>query len=211
MQVNEQIVVSWRTRVVLVSAVMDEVMDGELQGWKDLGNTGPVGRRFLGGHEICSWEGLEGGDTGAVSCTVQEPWLGKLWGSQKPLPGKVWGMREPWECIGLGGHGAVWGCVCPLWFTRQCVQVGWTRVSLAKKLLENVSKVTLVLKKIPLDLPDSPSSPRQQVSDPSTPSTAQCHTGLCWEHRRDPWSWSISHHIGGPSSSGGPWRDVTWA
>ncbi|KAM8997205.1 connector enhancer of kinase suppressor of ras 1 [Ara ararauna] len=41
--------------------------------------------------------------------------------------------------------------------------VGWTRVSLAKKLLENVSRVTLVLKKIPLDLPGSPSSPRQQL------------------------------------------------
>ncbi|KAM4656796.1 LOW QUALITY PROTEIN: connector enhancer of kinase suppressor of ras 1 [Amazona ochrocephala] len=41
--------------------------------------------------------------------------------------------------------------------------VGWTRVNLAKKLLENVSRVTLVLKKIPLDLPGSPSSPRQQL------------------------------------------------
>ncbi|NWS45128.1 CNKR1 kinase, partial [Probosciger aterrimus] len=50
--------------------------------------------------------------------------------------------------------------------------VGWTRVSLVKKLLENVSRVTLVLKKIPLDLPGSPPSPRQQVSDPSAPSTA---------------------------------------
>ncbi|XP_062491463.1 connector enhancer of kinase suppressor of ras 1 [Pezoporus occidentalis] len=41
--------------------------------------------------------------------------------------------------------------------------VGWTRVNLAKKLLEDVSRVTLVLKKIPLDLPGSPSSPRQQL------------------------------------------------
>ncbi|KAM9532134.1 connector enhancer of kinase suppressor of ras 1 isoform 2-T2 [Guaruba guarouba] len=41
--------------------------------------------------------------------------------------------------------------------------VGWTCVNLAKKLLENVSRVTLVLKKIPLDLPGSPSSPRQQL------------------------------------------------
>ncbi|XP_065553834.1 connector enhancer of kinase suppressor of ras 1 [Lathamus discolor] len=43
------------------------------------------------------------------------------------------------------------------------IVVGWTRVNLAKKLLENVSTVTLVLKKIPLDLPGSPSSPRQQL------------------------------------------------
>lgn len=43
------------------------------------------------------------------------------------------------------------------------VVVGWTRVNLAKKLLENVSRVTLVLKKIPLDLPGSPQSPRQQL------------------------------------------------
>ncbi|KAM6235649.1 connector enhancer of kinase suppressor of ras 1 isoform 2-T2 [Spheniscus humboldti] len=42
-------------------------------------------------------------------------------------------------------------------------QVGWTRVNLAKKLLEKVSRVTLVLKKIPLDLPGLPPSPRQQL------------------------------------------------
>ncbi|NXS94943.1 CNKR1 kinase, partial [Jacana jacana] len=52
------------------------------------------------------------------------------------------------------------------------VVVGWTRVNLAKKLLEKPSGVTLVLKKIPLDLPSSPPSPRQQVSHPSAPSTA---------------------------------------
>ncbi|NXB17871.1 CNKR1 kinase, partial [Rhagologus leucostigma] len=44
----------------------------------------------------------------------------------------------------------------------QDVQVGWTPVSLARKLLEKGNTVTLVLKKIPLDLPGSPPSPRQQ-------------------------------------------------
>ncbi|NXI66848.1 CNKR1 kinase, partial [Anseranas semipalmata] len=43
------------------------------------------------------------------------------------------------------------------------VVVGWTRVNLAKKLLEKASGVTLVLKKIPLSPPGSPLSPRQQV------------------------------------------------
>ncbi|XP_064254773.1 connector enhancer of kinase suppressor of ras 1 [Passer domesticus] len=42
------------------------------------------------------------------------------------------------------------------------VVVGWTPVNLARKLLEKGNKVTLVLKKIPLDLPSSPPSPRQQ-------------------------------------------------
>ncbi|XP_041273238.1 connector enhancer of kinase suppressor of ras 1 [Onychostruthus taczanowskii] len=42
------------------------------------------------------------------------------------------------------------------------VVVGWTPVNLARKLLENGNRVTLVLKKIPLDLPGSPPSPRQQ-------------------------------------------------
>ncbi|KAM7029268.1 connector enhancer of kinase suppressor of ras 1 [Acridotheres tristis] len=40
--------------------------------------------------------------------------------------------------------------------------VGWTPVNLARKLLEKGNRVTLVLKKIPLDLPSSPPSPRQQ-------------------------------------------------
>ncbi|XP_041871553.1 connector enhancer of kinase suppressor of ras 1 [Corvus kubaryi] len=42
------------------------------------------------------------------------------------------------------------------------VVVGWTPISLARKLLEKGNTVTLVLKKIPLDLPSSPPSPRQQ-------------------------------------------------
>ncbi|NXS83714.1 CNIPF protein, partial [Erpornis zantholeuca] len=50
------------------------------------------------------------------------------------------------------------------------VVVGWTPVSLARKLLEKGNRVTLVLKKIPLDLPGSPPSPRQQVSDPGAPT-----------------------------------------
>ncbi|NXO08353.1 CNKR1 kinase, partial [Oriolus oriolus] len=55
----------------------------------------------------------------------------------------------------------------------QDVQVGWTPLSLARKLLEKGNRVTLVLKKIPLDLPGPPPSPKQQVSDPSAPSPAQ--------------------------------------
>ncbi|XP_053820671.1 connector enhancer of kinase suppressor of ras 1 isoform X4 [Vidua chalybeata] len=42
------------------------------------------------------------------------------------------------------------------------VVVGWTPANLARKLLEKGNKVTLVLKKIPLNLPGSPPSPRQQ-------------------------------------------------
>ncbi|NXG95250.1 CNKR1 kinase, partial [Loxia leucoptera] len=52
----------------------------------------------------------------------------------------------------------------------QDLQVGWTPVNLARKLLEKGNRVTLVLKKIPLELPGLPPSPRQQVSDPSAPS-----------------------------------------
>ncbi|CAM9781883.1 unnamed protein product [Bubo scandiacus] len=43
------------------------------------------------------------------------------------------------------------------------VVVGWTRSNLVKELLEKASRVTLVLKKIPLDLAGSPPSPRQQL------------------------------------------------
>uniref|UniRef100_A0A8C3NRQ5 Connector enhancer of kinase suppressor of Ras 1 n=1 Tax=Cyanoderma ruficeps TaxID=181631 RepID=A0A8C3NRQ5_9PASS len=42
------------------------------------------------------------------------------------------------------------------------VVVGWTPVNLARKLLEKGNRVTLVLKKIPLDVPSSPPSPRQE-------------------------------------------------
>ncbi|NXO86191.1 CNKR1 kinase, partial [Sitta europaea] len=54
----------------------------------------------------------------------------------------------------------------------QDLQVGWTPDNLVRKLLEKGNRVTLVLKKIPLDLPGSPPSPRQQVTDPSAPSPA---------------------------------------
>ncbi|XP_074018073.1 connector enhancer of kinase suppressor of ras 1 [Numenius arquata] len=61
------------------------------------------------------------------------------------------------------------------------VVVGWTRVNLAKKLLEKTSGVTLVLKKIPLDLPGSPPSPRQQllgglldIADPPSTRNGEC-------------------------------------
>ncbi|KAL2296120.1 hypothetical protein Nmel_017656 [Mimus melanotis] len=40
--------------------------------------------------------------------------------------------------------------------------VGWTPVNLVRKLLEKGNRVSLVLKKVPLDLPGSPPSPRQQ-------------------------------------------------
>lgn len=49
------------------------------------------------------------------------------------------------------------------------VVVGWTRMSLVKKLLETPSHVTLVLKKIPLTVSGSPSSPRSpQKSEPGS-------------------------------------------
>ncbi|KAM6370956.1 connector enhancer of kinase suppressor of ras 1 [Pluvialis apricaria] len=61
------------------------------------------------------------------------------------------------------------------------VVVGWTRVNLAKKLLEKANGVTLVLKKIPLDLPGSPPSPRQQLlgafsdtADPPSTRSSEC-------------------------------------
>ncbi|XP_035759911.1 connector enhancer of kinase suppressor of ras 1 [Egretta garzetta] len=61
------------------------------------------------------------------------------------------------------------------------VVVGWTRANLAKKLLEKASGVTLVLKRIPLDLPSSPPSPKQQLSGafldaagPPSPRSSQC-------------------------------------
>ncbi|XP_077193799.1 connector enhancer of kinase suppressor of ras 1 isoform X3 [Paroedura picta] len=47
------------------------------------------------------------------------------------------------------------------------VVVGWTRINLVKKLLETPSRVTLVLKKIPLSpsSPSCPGSPQQQPED----------------------------------------------
>lgn len=108
-----------------------------------LGDMGAAGEEDLGNVGPVAGEGL--GDAGAVG-------LG--------------------GCKGPGGRGAAWGRGRVPWVTRGCVQVGWTRVNLAKKLLEKASGVTLVLKKIPLDQPSSPPYPRQQVSDPSTPSTA---------------------------------------
>ncbi|XP_065506599.1 connector enhancer of kinase suppressor of ras 1 [Caloenas nicobarica] len=61
------------------------------------------------------------------------------------------------------------------------IVVGWTRDNLEKKLLEKAGEVTLVLKKIPLDLPDSPPSPRQQLpgafsdaADPPGARSSEC-------------------------------------
>uniref|UniRef100_A0A8B9MVS7 Connector enhancer of kinase suppressor of Ras 1 n=1 Tax=Accipiter nisus TaxID=211598 RepID=A0A8B9MVS7_9AVES len=100
-------------------------------------------------------------------------------------------------CMGPGGRGAAWGRGRVRWDTKGCVQVGWTRVNLAKKLLEKASGVTLVLKKIPLDLPSSPTSPRQQVSDPSTPSTAPVLHWAALGTRQGCSELGISHHLGG--------------
>ncbi|XP_014804096.1 PREDICTED: connector enhancer of kinase suppressor of ras 1 [Calidris pugnax] len=93
------------------------------------------------------------GDVGAVAgelCRTQEPWLGRSVGSA---------AREDVGdagAVGLGSRGAVWG--------RGHGSPGDVQVvNLAKKLLEKASGVTLVLKKIPLDLPRSPPSPRQQL------------------------------------------------
>ncbi|XP_040545984.1 connector enhancer of kinase suppressor of ras 1 isoform X1 [Gallus gallus] len=43
------------------------------------------------------------------------------------------------------------------------VVVGWTHINLVKKLSESASRVSLVLKKVPLSLPGSPLPPGQQV------------------------------------------------
>ncbi|NWT88808.1 CNKR1 kinase, partial [Lanius ludovicianus] len=85
----------------------------------------------------------------------------------------------------------------------QDVQVGWTPVNLARKLLEKGNTVTLVLKKIPLDLPGSPPSPRQQVSDPSAPSPAQV---LHWAElgTRQRWD-SPCHGDWGSRAQPAPW------
>ncbi|XP_071655235.1 connector enhancer of kinase suppressor of ras 1 isoform X2 [Patagioenas fasciata] len=64
---------------------------------------------------------------------------------------------------GLAAHG---GLILPgdeIVQVNEQVVVGWTRDNLEKKLLEKAGEVTLVLKKIPLDPPDSPPSPRQQL------------------------------------------------
>lgn len=100
--------------------------------------------------------------------------------------GWVWGMKHPWG----------WGSGPQL---TQDLQVGWTPVNLVRKLLEKGNRVTLVLKKIPLDLPSSPPSPRQQVSDPSAPNPALSCAGNQAEMLR---ALGISHHTGDPQSSG---------
>ena len=189
-----------------------------------------------------------GGGHGSCDCRMQEPWLGKVWGTQELLPGglgdagaaaeedledvgavagEMCRTQEPWpgRCVGCGicGRGGCGGCQscsrggfsgcrsCGVGgcmgpgpggsagpgprLTRVCAQVGWTRVNLAKKLLEKTSGVTLVLKKIPLDLPGSPPSPRQQVS---APSTAPVLHGAVPGTRQGCSELGISHHVGGP-------------
>uniref|UniRef100_G1MPV5 Connector enhancer of kinase suppressor of Ras 1 n=1 Tax=Meleagris gallopavo TaxID=9103 RepID=G1MPV5_MELGA len=63
----------------------------------------------------------------------------------------------------LAVHG---GCILPgdeIVQVNEQVVVGWTHINLVKKLLEKASGVSLVLKKVPLSLPGSPLSTRQQV------------------------------------------------
>ncbi|NXB12892.1 CNKR1 kinase, partial [Cnemophilus loriae] len=91
----------------------------------------------------------------------------------------------------------------------QDLQVGWTPVSLARKLLEKGNRVTLVLKKIPLDLPSSPPSPRQQLpGNPSghppghLPGHPCCHRTLC--HRAEPQG-SPRHAGWGSRAQPAPW------
>ncbi|OPJ69807.1 connector enhancer of kinase suppressor of ras 1 isoform A [Patagioenas fasciata monilis] len=95
-------------------------------------------------------------------------------GSPPPLPTALLGLEitstssrlhfvsaTPSE--GLAAHG---GLILPgdeIVQVNEQVVVGWTRDNLEKKLLEKAGEVTLVLKKIPLDSPDSPPSPRQQL------------------------------------------------
>lgn len=66
------------------------------------------------------------------------------------------------------------------------MQVGWTRMNLAKKLLEKPSQVTLVLKRIPLSFLGSPRSPPYQVSGARSPHihsqrTQVSATGPRWQ------------------------------
>ncbi|KAM9369796.1 LOW QUALITY PROTEIN: connector enhancer of kinase suppressor of ras 1 [Phaethornis superciliosus] len=88
------------------------------------------------------------------------------------LPGKGLKITSTSSCLhfvsattaeALAAHG---GRILPgdeIVQVNEQVVVGWTRGNLAKKLLEKRSGVTLVLKKIPLELPGSPPSPRQEL------------------------------------------------
>lgn len=122
-------------------------MDRELQGWEGLGSIGAEvgGCRSYEQQKAGTMAGKGLGDTGASAR-------------------RIWGMWDLWL-------GRVWGRGSGPQLT-QGLQVGWTPVNLVRKLLEKGNRVTLVLKKIPLDLPGSPPSPREQVSDPSAPSPA---------------------------------------
>lgn len=115
------------------------------------------------------------GDTGAIARTIWGMW--DLW------LGRVWGMKYLWG----------WGSGPQL---TQDLQVGWTPVNLARKLLEKGNRVTLVLKKIPLDVPSSPSSPGQHVSDPSAPSPAPVSHWAVLGTRQRCSELGISHHAG---------------
>ncbi|XP_025953959.2 connector enhancer of kinase suppressor of ras 1 isoform X1 [Dromaius novaehollandiae] len=81
------------------------------------------------------------------------------------------------------------------------VVVGWTPANLAKKLLEEPSGASLVLKKIPLSVPSSPGAAGQPVSRPSTPSTAPAPDweGACSD-AADPSGAGSSERPGSPAS-----------
>lgn len=117
------------------------------------------------------------GDTGAIAR--------RIWGMWDLWLGWVWGMKHPW---GRDSGPQL----------TQDLQVGWTPVNLARKLLEKGNRVTLVLKKIPLDLPGSPPSPKQQVSDPSAPSPARAPHWAVLGTRQGCSEPGISHHTGHP-------------
>lgn len=97
------------------------------------------------------------------------------------------GWEGFWECRnseqgGFGDREGTQGQAEPL-FTRCPWQVGWTHINLVKKLSESASRVSLVLKKVPLSLPGSPLPPGQQVSIPSAPSArlGDSQVSALWE------------------------------
>jgi len=130
------------------------------------------GRGGFGGPGSCGWGNVQhAGPTAGEICGVCG--RGGCGGRRTCSWGGFWGC---------GGHGAGRVHRAGAMAHQGVGQVGWTRVNLVKKLLEKASGVTLVLKKIPLDLPSSSPSPRQQVGDPSAPSTAPVPH---WEPGRD--------------------------
>lgn len=115
MQVNEQVVVSWRGRGCSMGVLVSAAKSGRAgKTWGDRGGCGQ--------EDLRRW--------GAAICKMQELRLGKLWGTQEPLPeslgdagattedlgdvdlGRVWGMWEPggWEGPGSRPGSYQGGC-----------------------------------------------------------------------------------------------------